>query len=48
MFTDGTYRKEFLDELTAEMRGSFAERTEYLHLRERLGAGGRSQSATIG
>jgi len=49
MFTDGAYRKEFLDELTDEMRGSFRERTEYLRLRQRIGAGGReAQSATIG
>jgi hypothetical protein len=48
MFTDGTYRKEFLDELTDEMRGSFRERTEYLRLRERIGAGREPRSATIG
>jgi hypothetical protein len=48
MFTDGAYRAEFLDELTEEMRGSFRERTEYLRLRERAGAGRETQSATIG
>jgi hypothetical protein len=35
MFTDSTYRQEFLDELTGEMRQSFAERAEYLQLRAR-------------
>jgi hypothetical protein len=34
MLTDSTYREEFLDELTAEMRVSFRERAEYLRLRE--------------
>ncbi len=48
MFTDGTYREEFLDELTSEMRGSFADRAEYLRLRERVGAGRQPESATIG
>ena len=33
MLTDSTYREEFLDELTAEMRTSFRERAEYLKLR---------------
>jgi len=33
MFTDSTYREEFLDELTSEMRKSFEERAEYLKLR---------------
>ncbi len=47
MFTDSTYREEFLEELTAEMRLSFAERAEYLKLRARLGAGGGGRSATI-
>jgi hypothetical protein len=37
MFTDPGYRKEFLDELTDEMRGSFLDRTEYLRLRTRIG-----------
>jgi len=32
MLTDSTYREEFLDELTAEMRASFKARTEYLSL----------------
>jgi len=36
MLTDSTYREEFLDELTAEMRQSFRARSEYLGL---LGAG---------
>ena len=35
MFTDSTYREEFLDELTSEMRRSFKERGEYLRLRAR-------------
>lgn len=47
MFTDNTYRQEFLDELTSEMRESFRERAEYLRLRERLGAARRTESATI-
>lgn len=34
IFTDSTYRAEFLDELTSEMRVSFEERAEYLKLRE--------------
>jgi hypothetical protein len=34
IFTDSTYREEFLDELTGEMRKSFEERTEYLRLRQ--------------
>jgi uncharacterized membrane protein len=38
MLTDSTYREEFLEELTGEMRESFAERAEYLKLRERVGA----------
>ena len=33
MLTDSTYREEFLDELTAEMRQSFRARSEYLSLR---------------
>jgi hypothetical protein len=32
MLTDSTFRAEFLDELTAEMRASFRARTEYLDL----------------
>jgi hypothetical protein len=35
IFTDSTYREEFLDELTSEMRKSFEERAEYLQLRAR-------------
>jgi hypothetical protein len=34
IFTDSTYREEFLDELTSEMRRSFEERAEYLKLRQ--------------
>ena len=48
IFTDSTYRQEFLEELTSEMRESFSERAEYLRLRERLGAARRAESATIG
>lgn len=33
MLTDDVYRREFLDELTAEMRQSFRERAEYLRQR---------------
>ena len=33
IFTDSTYREEFLTELTGEMRASFAARTEYCRLR---------------
>jgi hypothetical protein len=33
IFTDSTYREEFLDELTSEMRKSFEERAAYLKLR---------------
>lgn len=33
MLTDSTYREEFLDELTSEMRESFRQRAEYLKLR---------------
>lgn len=41
MFTDSTYREEFLDELTAEMKRSFKERGEYLKLRKRIAGGSR-------
>ena len=34
IFTDSTYREEFLDELTSEMRRSFEERADYLKLRQ--------------
>jgi hypothetical protein len=34
IFTDSTYREEFLDELTGEMHKSFEERAEYLKLRQ--------------
>ena len=33
MLTDSTYREEFLDELSSEMRASFEARAEYLRLR---------------
>ena len=33
MLTDDVYRREFLEELTAEMRESFCERAEYLRMR---------------
>ena len=33
MFTDSTYREEFLGEITSEMRRSFKDRGEYLRLR---------------
>ena len=33
MLTDDVYRREFLEELTSEMRESFRERAEYLRLR---------------
>jgi hypothetical protein len=33
MLTDETYRSEFLEELTSEMRRSFQERAAYLKLR---------------
>ena len=38
MLTNSTYREEFLEELSEEMRESFAERAEYLKLRERVAA----------
>ena len=38
MFTDSTYREEFLGELTSEMRRSFKDRAEYLRLRARVTA----------
>ncbi len=37
MFTDSTYRGEFLGELTSEMRRSFKDRAEYLRLRAKQG-----------
>ena len=37
VLTDSTYREEFLEELTGEMRESFAQRAEYLKVRERVG-----------
>jgi hypothetical protein len=33
VFTDSTYREEFLEELTAEMRSSFRAHAEYMRLR---------------
>jgi len=33
VLTDATYREEFLDELTTEMRTTFKARAEYLRLR---------------
>jgi hypothetical protein len=38
IFTDSTYREEFLGELTSEMRRSFKDRAEYLRLRARMRA----------
>jgi hypothetical protein len=34
VLTDGTYREEFLDEITGEMRETFRARAEYLELRQ--------------
>jgi hypothetical protein len=39
MLTDSTYREEFLDEVTAEMRSTFRVREEYLRLRQQAQAG---------
>jgi hypothetical protein len=39
IFTDSTYREEFLDELTSEMRKSFEERAQYVKLRENQASG---------
>jgi hypothetical protein len=33
VFTDSTYREEFLDEMTSEMRSSFQARAEYVRMR---------------
>jgi hypothetical protein len=38
MLTDSTYREEFLEELTGEMRQSFKRRAEYLRLRDQSAA----------
>ena len=38
MLTDNTYREQFLDDLTSEMKVSFRERAEYLRLREAVSA----------
>jgi hypothetical protein len=37
MFTDSTYREEFLDEITSQMRRSFKDRAAYLRLRAKVG-----------
>ena len=34
MLTDDVYRREFLDELTSEMRDTFRARAEYLRARQ--------------
>jgi hypothetical protein len=47
IFTDSTYRQEFLDELTSEMRRSFEDRAAYLRLRSRIGEGAGAGSDTI-
>jgi hypothetical protein len=39
MLTDSTYREEFLDGLTDEMREVFKARTEYLRLRPETAPG---------
>ncbi len=33
MLTDSTYREEFLEELTGDLRAVFADRARYLELR---------------
>jgi hypothetical protein len=38
VLTDATYREEFLDEVTGEMRATFADRAEYLERRATVGA----------
>jgi hypothetical protein len=40
MLTDSTYREEFLEELTDEMRASFRDRADYLRLRQVGGSSG--------
>jgi hypothetical protein len=47
IFTDSTYRQEFLEEITSEMRRSFENRAAYLRLREGLAEGRHAGSATI-
>jgi len=42
IFTDSTYRTEFLEELTSEMKVSFGQRAEYLRMREGMANGGES------
>ena len=45
MLTDDVYRREFLDELTGEMRETFRARTEYLRVRSAAAAGRGGTSA---
>ena len=47
MLTDDVYRREFLEELTSEMRESFCERAEYLRLRERTAEAHRSAAYAL-
>ena len=47
MFTDSTYREEFLEELTSEMRTSFSERAEYMRLRAGMKGTTAAGSGTI-
>ena len=42
MLTDSTYRQEFLEGLTSEMRTSFRERADYLELRAKVAPEGGS------
>ena len=42
MLTDDVYRREFLEELSSEMRESFGERAEYLRLRSAAAAAPRA------
>ena len=46
---DSTYRDEFVERLTTELRGTFAERTEYLALRDGAGEAtrGRADHASL-
>jgi hypothetical protein len=39
VLTDGAYREEFLDEVTGQMRATFAARAAYLRLRAEAGGG---------
>jgi hypothetical protein len=36
VLTDSTYREEFLEELTDDLRAVFADRARYLELRSQL------------